>query len=326
MYFGGTGYLLSKKEGRIGSPEKPLSGLGALSYANYWKLTLFQYLHDHPNSPVKFEDISKATSMTMEDILTMLTKLDMITIRDEPAELLAKKQNAVSLQRASGGAARQAVSREDNPHNGGSPGSCVVPLDYDITWNTEEVDAYLEKQGAKGYYTLKPGKLKYTPFLVQRSGLDRDVEQQQPESDQVNINTPNEHVDEPNGTNHDPVGEKNDDAEIPLQGEQRAELAETTPRPALTSLDEEQRVIKALIRSDQDQIPPLTTPRKTRGRREASATSPSPVKRLEIIETPRRRQLRSQYGAASPGKVSDSSPRRARATRSTSRLSVQNGV
>jgi hypothetical protein len=38
------GYLLSKKEGRLGSPEKPLSALGALSYRNYWTSTLMKYL------------------------------------------------------------------------------------------------------------------------------------------------------------------------------------------------------------------------------------------------------------------------------------------
>ena len=39
-----SGYLLSKKEGRTGSPEKPLSALGALGYKNYWTLSLMRYL------------------------------------------------------------------------------------------------------------------------------------------------------------------------------------------------------------------------------------------------------------------------------------------
>ncbi|EJD49757.1 histone acetyltransferase, partial [Auricularia subglabra TFB-10046 SS5] len=37
-------YLLSKKEGRTGTPERPLSQLGALSYKNYWALSIMRYL------------------------------------------------------------------------------------------------------------------------------------------------------------------------------------------------------------------------------------------------------------------------------------------
>jgi hypothetical protein len=40
---------LSKKEGRVGSPEKPLSGLGEVTYKKYWKLAVFQYLRNADN-------------------------------------------------------------------------------------------------------------------------------------------------------------------------------------------------------------------------------------------------------------------------------------
>ena len=42
-----TGYLLSTVENKIGSPERPLSDLGLLSYRSYWKEVLLGYLHKY---------------------------------------------------------------------------------------------------------------------------------------------------------------------------------------------------------------------------------------------------------------------------------------
>ncbi|KAJ8712059.1 hypothetical protein PYW07_004901 [Mythimna separata] len=61
-------YLLSKEEGQPGTPEKPLSDLGRVSYHAYWKSVILEYLYDHKDKPFTFEDIAHTTGMHMNDI------------------------------------------------------------------------------------------------------------------------------------------------------------------------------------------------------------------------------------------------------------------
>lgn len=81
-------YLLSRKEGRLGSPEKPLSDLGLFSYVSYWKTRLLAYFssllpENLGDKSVAIESpslsrISAATGMTENDILSTLEYLRML--------------------------------------------------------------------------------------------------------------------------------------------------------------------------------------------------------------------------------------------------------
>ena len=107
LYF--LGYFLSRKEGQPGSPEKPLSDLGLITYRNYWKSVIAEYLHERMyekavtiksmfsihllvsifnsiNTSFKlsffFLAISEATGMDPHDIAATLQQLNVVQLRN----------------------------------------------------------------------------------------------------------------------------------------------------------------------------------------------------------------------------------------------------
>ncbi|CAG2061478.1 unnamed protein product [Timema podura] len=74
-------YLLSKHEGQPGTPEKPLSDLGRVSYHAYWKSVVLEYFHHHRHDRqarvVTIEEMSRETGMYSHDIATTLQLLGM---------------------------------------------------------------------------------------------------------------------------------------------------------------------------------------------------------------------------------------------------------
>lgn len=74
------GYELSKLEGKIGSPEKPLSPLGSLGYQSYWSTTILTTLL-HFRGNVTIKEISKSTSIHEDDIIDTLSRLNLLCYR-----------------------------------------------------------------------------------------------------------------------------------------------------------------------------------------------------------------------------------------------------
>ena len=71
-------YELSKKEGKVGTPERPLSDLGLVSYRGYWTRELLALLADPNRQFVSIKDLSDLTMIKTEDIITTLQHLNLL--------------------------------------------------------------------------------------------------------------------------------------------------------------------------------------------------------------------------------------------------------
>lgn len=129
-------YLLSRKEFKYGTPEKPLSDLGLISYRNYWKITIaFQlkklwekFLKEKSELvTVSIDNLCKLTGMIPSDVIVGL----------EQVQALVKNVN-------------------DN--------SCGIAINLDI------INEIIDKWRAKKYVTLDASRLLWKPMLFGPSG------------------------------------------------------------------------------------------------------------------------------------------------------------
>lgn len=74
-------YELTKKEGKTGGPERPLSDLGQLSYRSYWAYTVLNFLRSR-TSPVRIptKDVAEATGIRVADVVATLKSMNLTTI------------------------------------------------------------------------------------------------------------------------------------------------------------------------------------------------------------------------------------------------------
>lgn len=125
-------YLLTKVEEKTGSPEKPLSDMGLVSYRNYWRLVMCRYFltvmkeGKHTTEGLSIKRISDNTGMTPDDVISALEGLRAL-VRDPQTKTYAFR----------------------------------VDLDY--------CRQYVGKWETKGYVQLKPEALVWTPYVMGRS-------------------------------------------------------------------------------------------------------------------------------------------------------------
>ncbi|KIV83356.1 hypothetical protein PV11_05389 [Exophiala sideris] len=68
-------YLLTRIEGKDGSPEKPLSDMGLTAYRSYWDLTISRHLLEIGVKPFSTKTLMARTGMTADDVIHTLERL-----------------------------------------------------------------------------------------------------------------------------------------------------------------------------------------------------------------------------------------------------------
>lgn len=70
-------YELSRIEGKVGSPEQPISDLGKLSYRSYWSHVVLSKLLEAKDG-ITLKELSRQTAIRVEDIVSTLLALNLI--------------------------------------------------------------------------------------------------------------------------------------------------------------------------------------------------------------------------------------------------------
>jgi hypothetical protein len=112
--------------------------------------------------------------MTIEDIHTTLLQQNMISMRDAtPPPIRPSPGQSIKFPKGrKNGIARRHLQRTQTQDDESIKQPFVSPTIYEITWDRVKVDQYLETWESKGYLKLKPEKLKWSPFLLNRMGVE----------------------------------------------------------------------------------------------------------------------------------------------------------
>ncbi|CZT14223.1 related to histone acetyltransferase (MysT1) [Ramularia collo-cygni] len=78
----GASYVLGKREGRFGGPERPLSNLGSKGYVAYWCGEIARFvLQQSKQKTLAIKEISDKTWIMPDDVVTALREMDVLEKR-----------------------------------------------------------------------------------------------------------------------------------------------------------------------------------------------------------------------------------------------------
>ena len=86
-------YELSRREGRIGTPERPLSDLGSVSYTAYWNRALSEDLDDFVGE-ISIAELSKRTNIVASDIVTTFEHNSLVRVSEDQSSVEITKEYA----------------------------------------------------------------------------------------------------------------------------------------------------------------------------------------------------------------------------------------
>ena len=91
----GVSYELSRREGRYGGPERPLSELGKKGYMQFWEARIARTVLGLKNkSSITVQELAKLSWSLTDDVMASLKRMEILDVKEKSGKVSISK-NAV---------------------------------------------------------------------------------------------------------------------------------------------------------------------------------------------------------------------------------------